>query len=269
MRVIFLATSFTLTFGILAAQEPADTSRFQMVATSISDPVIPTSSGVEDETIVFSDPPTTQELVDALAMAASGERDPFEVLGFVVQCGEKAVPGLEEILYSDIPKTSVIARMESDSGVVEVSRARPGKIYASLALEAIGTASAIKILFRAALDHADRLVRTYALNVMGTTALSLTRGGQVIPDKEVIHLLLRHVDDSTRSTFFQKTVGEIARDGLRNWLQMDLGDLNPAVKSLRMGSEDIPISEYRDNWWSENRDHIVWSDSKKSFEIIP
>ena len=80
--------------------------------------------------------------------------------------------------------------------------------------------------FCALLQQAASLkeVEVPALSLQALTLdyLNQVQSEEMRPDKSVIRLLLMSSDDESKSKEFKKTVGAVAREGLKNWAGKDL-----------------------------------------------
>lgn len=207
----------------------------------------------------ISESPTVGELTAALSRHRA--IDPFVVVLKVASKGDNAVPALKQLLFStpsvEEPRPINLQADVVDS--IEAPPASPDRLLAVVALETIGTPMAFAALFEAALDHPDERIRAHAINSLSTSYLYKSQKGNFIPDKGVLHLLLRNADDNTFSAYFGKSTGDIAREGLKEWAGIDLGTL-----TLGRGTATV---ETREQWWLQNHDKIDWSDELKRFVV--
>ena len=219
--------------------------------------------------LAISSTPTVQELSDAFIQAGMGQEDPFKVVALVAERGEDAVLALGEFLFAGPQPSAAIGTMQTDTGSVQVYGLTPRKVYAVIALEVIGTKSAFETLFQVAASHPEEEVRTHALKAIAASFLARFQDGAIRgePNKEVIHLLLRYADDCTKSPYVEGSLAGVARGGLRSWAEIDLGEVNPAVKAITVQGETMSLAQYRERWWQGNYEKIDWSVEKKRFEL--
>lgn len=215
----------------------------------------------------LSPTPTVQEITDAFRMASSGQIDPFKIIHQVAERGDNAMPALSEFLFLEATAPEPLTVALTDDRMLNSVPPSPDRIYAAIALEAIGTKLAFETLIRAAASHKVEDVRAYALKAIATTFADRFRDQQEQPDKGLLHVFLRYADDPTEAKQFQKTFGEIAREGLRNWAGIDLGALDREPDYMNVNGQMIAKAQYRELWWQENKEKLSWNMEIGRFEI--
>lgn len=210
----------------------------------------------------LSPTPTLAELKSLFTATGKGEYDPFDVLHELGQRGAKVIPAASALVISE---TS--AKADSVTRLVE----RRNRIYAAQSLELIGTTSAYSALLNAASSHSDPDTRGIALNIIANSYYNKTQQEGLTPDKELIRLLIKTADDTTRVAQLYKTTAHIAREGLKNWLGVDFGepDTLGGGKKIKVGKDkqEVKLSDYRDAWLQQNFAKINWNKSKGKFQI--
>lgn len=210
----------------------------------------------------LSPTPTLVELKSLFTATGKGEYDPFDVLHEMRARGAKAVPAASALLVSETP-----AKADSVTRLVE----RRNRIYAAQSLELIGTTAAYTALVNAASSHSDSDTRGVALNIIANGYYNKTQQEGLTPDKEVIRLLIKAADDTTKVTPLHKTTAHVAREGLKNWLGVDFGEPDTLAggKKIKVGrdKQEVKISDYRDSWLKQNFAKISWNKGKGRFEI--
>lgn len=273
-RLLCLVVLFCIVTGAILAQG-IDTTKFK------TDPpasVPPSKSflvaGMKD-TLWLSDSPTVLELTKIFAAPGKGKLDPFLALQAVTGKGDSAVSALELLLFSDPIAEIITTKNHHVPGgtrgegieIVKSDTVRPNHLYAAMALEAIGTKNAYPALYRAAQMHPNIDVRGIALNALAGTYHDGERLQKVVPDKKLVHLFLSNVDDTTNVPQLAKSFGQIAREGLINWLGQDFGE--PQGKSTRLvdakGVDRGSIVDFREQWWAANEKTLVWDSGSKMF----
>jgi hypothetical protein len=215
----------------------------------------------------LSPTPTVQEITDAFRMASSGQMDPFKVIHQVAERGDNAMPALSEFLFLEATAPEPVTVALTDDRTVISLPSSPDRIYAAIALEAIGTKLAFETLVKAAATHKVEDVRAYALKTLARSFADRFGDQQEQPDKGLLHVFLRYADDPTEAKQFQKTFGEIAREGLRNWADIDLGALDREPEYVNVNGQAITKAEYRELWWQENKEKLSWNMEMGRFEL--
>lgn len=210
-----------------------------------------------DTSIAVPSTATARALTRLFAETTAGQYDPFQVMKNVSSLGDIAIPALQAFLFDTTNQL-----MDSTSAV------KPNKLYAVLALDRIGTPAAYQVLAQAAVNHPESEVRGTALRAFALDYYSRAQQDSIIPAKEVVHLLLRNTEDTTYVTYCNRRIGDIAREGLKNWMGIDYGDILP--DSMRAQEEQklgMTILQYREQWWQQNSSNMVWNENTGHFEI--
>ena len=233
-------------------------------------------AGLKD-TLWLSDSCTLSELTKIFAAPGRGKLDPFVALQAVIGKGDSAISSLDSLLFSDAIADIITTRMRFGTGVAgdagrEIEKSdtvRPNKLYAVMALEANGSRESYPVLVRTAQLHPNKEVRGIALNALASTYHEGERLQKFVPDKELLHLLLSNVDDTTSVPYLAKSFGQIAREGLINWLGQDFGEPQGATRRLHdaKGVDRGSLGDYREQWWSSVASRIAWNAGSNSFQI--
>lgn len=224
--------------------------------------VVRISAQTEDQSaeIKISDTPTLSEISNEFLLAKKGKHDLYSVLGKIASKKDNSVNALNELLFSS---------MVNEIGRDKAAKEKPDKQYAIMALEAIGTPAAKNVLYTAALRHSDKELRGVALNLFAWNIYYRARNDESEPGKEILHLFINNADDTTYIKAKGKRLGEIAREGIKNWTGEDYGSLpneHLAIKSKRR-NEKLGIEEYRERWWQKNKKNIIWNKETQHFEV--
>jgi len=230
-----------------------------------------------NDTLWLSDSPTLFELTDIFAAPGRGTLDPFVALQAVIGKGDSAVSALDSLLFSDPIADIITTRMRIGTGVGgdpgrEIAKSdtvRPNKLYAVMALEGIGSKESYPVLVRTAQLHPNKDVRGIAINAFASTYHEGERLQKFVPDKELLHLLLANVDDTTSVPYLAKSFGRIAREGLINWLGQDFGEPQGVIRRLHdaKGLDRGSLGDYREQWWSSVASRIAWNTGSNRFQI--
>lgn len=236
----------------------------------------PAHVDANDNEIVLSDEPTAKELAELFCRTAAGEIDPFESLRKVIDWGDKAVNGLAEFLYSesnclniavtDSEYTNWESPSERKSQTTFIhGKKKPNKVYAILALDGIASNLAEQIIIDAALNHPEKNIRGYALKILAQNFYYRISETDKIPNKEILHILINNADDTSFVEGLGR-IGEIAREGIKNWTGQDYGELSENKVVDKTGN-DINMQDYRELKWQEKSNVIVWNKERKQFEM--
>ncbi len=275
-------TRIMIAFGLLSllsTRLPAQSTDSLEVPGDSLAPEIPLKTfliAAGSDTLYLSDLPTVQELKRILVATGEGRLDPFLALPAAIGKGDAAVPSLDTVLFSD-PIVEIIHRKvriggggpDAGSTMDVADTVRLNRLFAAMALEAIGSRASYPVLLSAVQRHDDVDIRGMALRALAGTFHEGERLEKFIPDKELVHLLLVNVDDTTRVPYLQKSLGQIAREGLIAWLKQDFGEPQGKNRRLRdaKGGDRGSLAEYREEWWQLNASKISWDDPTRSFRV--
>jgi hypothetical protein len=229
------------------------------------------------DTLWLSNVPSLFELTKIVAAPRQGGLDPFVALQAVISKGDGGVGALDSLLFSDPIAKIITTRLNPATGaaggegreMVISDTVRPNKLYAVMALEAIGSKTSYPVLVHLAQAHPNKDVRGIALNALANTYHEGERLQRFVPDKELVHLLLSNVDDTTSVPYLVKSFGQIAREGLITWLGEDFGEPVGKNRNLRdvKGAVSGTTAEYREIWWRQNTSRLSWDGEMRRFLI--
>jgi len=210
--------------------------------------------------------PTPQELADYFVSSAQGDETPYEAILTVALSGDSAVSGLSELLSSDSLHTSNRFASRLAPPLDTMKFLTPNKLYAILSLEAIATPKAYSILQATAASHPDPEVRGLALNSMANVYHAAISKSKVIPNKDFLPLFFNPADSEKFIGCLGKTIGQIAKEGLNNWLGLDFDE--PQFASQRsIGNQLLPGSEFTSLWWKANSANLMWDGNSRHFRL--
>ena len=258
------------TFQIRFSTDQKENTRMKRILILLSFYLLGESlSAQTPDSLKLSAVPTVQEITSAFVSAGLGRLDPFLVLPAIIASGDAAVPALGTVLFSDsisqVFQYQLLERASAtDTTLVHATQydtVKPNKLYAAMALEGIGSGAAYTVLIQAAQAHPDLNVRGLALNALAITYHNGNILQHFTPGKELVHLLLNNVDDTTMVPYFQKSLGQTAREGLINWTGWDMGKPQGKNTLIVVSSQPQPmaISAYREQWWQSNASSLKWN----------
>jgi hypothetical protein len=209
--------------------------------------------------------PTAVELTRLLSETTTGQHDPFLVLPRVASLGDNVISALRGFLFATpIVKVAVF----DSTGAVKdsVIAPPPNRVYGVLTLDLIGTPSAYQVLGDVVRLDTIGEVRGAALRAFAMNCYSRVQQGSLLPDKEVVHLLLGSMDDTTFVRGCSMAMGTIARQGLKNWTGTDYGEILPdTLKAKDEKTLGMSLDQYREQWWQQNSATMQWNSNAGSF----
>ncbi len=211
----------------------------------------------------LSSTPTVSEINNLFLLATKGQRDPFRIVSLVASKGDNAIPALEEFLFQPVDTTK-------DS--TAITKIHPNKQYAIYTLDAIASQNAEELLKTVVLTHPDidvkgLALKTLAYNVYYRIKNNNSSSQSLLPDKDLIHVLLQNADDTNYVNSCNETIGKISREGINNWTGEDYGDLPKNQENVKIaGNQEINIMQYREQWWQNNNSKINWNKNTNKFE---
>ena len=227
------------------------------------------SSGVIHQTIVLdtiSATPTESEIHNLFLAATRGEKDPFRIVALVASRKDAAIPALEQFLIQppDTTKDTTYTGIKS-----------PNKEYAIYALDAIATPKAEEFLLQIAKTNTDKDIKGLAIKTLSNNIYYRLKNARyagftsaLIPDKEIVHLLLQNADDTSYVSCCSERTGDIAREGLKNWTGKNYGRIAPErVKEKIYKRLGLTLEQLHENWWQKNSANLIWDNTKEHFEI--
>jgi hypothetical protein len=205
--------------------------------------------------------PTSKEL-STLFWATGSQLDSKIAIQMAAAKGDGAIPGLAQLLVGNsglIGATSVSA---SDTLI-------PTKLYALSTLELIGSPAAISVILQSLASEKSPVIRAYGLNAVSKTYYKKVQAENLTPVQEIITALFQNVDDQTYIGDFQKSVGQIAYEGLMCWIGLDFGDPQFADARMQAGGAQGSFSPavYRKLWWNQNAGKLAWNGATGHFEV--
>lgn len=208
--------------------------------------------------IKISDIPTSEELNSEFLLATKGKHDPYEVMSKVVSKKDNAIEALDNFLFSQ-------SQLQKPGDTVKIDE--PNKQYAIYSLMGIASPKAIQVLYKAAVTHPDKEVKALALRMFAWNMYYKAQNDQNEPDKKILHLLINNADDTTYCSSIRKRIGEISREGIKNWTGEDYGELPLEHEMVKLDDKTpaISIESYREDWWQKNNLKISWNRDTQHF----
>lgn len=214
---------------------------------------------------LFSANPTANEIASVLESAGNGAVEPMRVVQELIAGGSSLVPVLADVIA---PDSLVPPSQPGDSGKVR-RPALANRVLLIYALDGIGSADAYSTIMRIGAPHPDAEIKGASMNALVHTYLAKVRSGALKPDCEVVHALVARADDPAFAKSLGRSVAWIAREGIRSWLNWDLGvfirfQYKTVVNAVAI---TMPSAQYWEYWWSQNKPKIAWADNLGRFSI--
>jgi len=199
--------------------------------------------------ITLSNKPSAKEIGNLFARVSTGELDIFTVLPVVIAKKEKTVRAIEELISS--PQKEI------------------RKEYLLMALDGISNKKAVELIIKTVLTENDvevrgSAVRILAMNQYGRTVED-TLGAE--PDKEILHVLYACADDTAMAVNAGGRIGEIAREGIKNWTGEDFGNLPLTRSYVEDGTKQHDMTEHHAKYWEKVVSKLRWDDEEKHFKV--
>lgn len=199
--------------------------------------------------ITLSKNPSAKEIGNLFYRVSTGELDIFTVLPVVTAKKEKAVHAIEELLSSHQDTIR--------------------KEYLLMALDGISGKKAVELIIKTALTENDVEVRGSAVRILAMNqygrAVEDTLG--VKPDKEILHVLYACIDDTAMAANAGGRIGEIAREGIKNWTGKELGNLPLKSRTKKDGTRTLSTSERHEKHWQKITPKLRWDSDEKHFKV--
>jgi hypothetical protein len=209
--------------------------------------------------------PTTQEIIGVLAVAGTPGVEPVEIVQELVAAGPSVVTALASLITPD----TVACPLQPTDSVGVVKPRLANRVLAVYALDAIGSQDAYAAIMQIGAIHKEIEIRAASLNALSHGYLDKVRPGALKADKGVIYIFLKNVDDPTEVPSLRLSIAQIAREGMRRWLNWDLGVALQSQYRLVINKASTIMSspEYWDYWWKLNSPKIVWAANSGQFQI--
>ncbi|PIP76437.1 MAG: hypothetical protein COW85_14270 [Ignavibacteria bacterium CG22_combo_CG10-13_8_21_14_all_37_15] len=199
--------------------------------------------------ITLSNKPSAKEIGNLFYRVSTGELDIFTVLPAVIAKKEKAVHALEDLLSS--PRDTI------------------RKEYLLMALDGISSKKAVELIIKTALTERDVEVRGSAVRILAMNqygrAVDDTLGAK--PDKEILHVLYACADDTAMAANSGGRIGEIAREGIKNWTGKELGNLPLKSRMKKDGTQPQNASVRHEKHWQKITPKLKWDSDEKHFKV--
>jgi hypothetical protein len=212
---------------------------------------------------LFSSHPSVQEIAAVFGRAGAEGVEPITIVQQLISGGGAVVPVLVNLITPDsmIPPSQL-----ADSGNV-ARPPLPNRVLAIYALDGIGSVDAYTALMQIGASHREVEIRAASLNALANSYLDKVKSGMLRADTGVVHTFLRHVDDAAEVTSLRHSVANISREGLRRWLNLDLGTTIQSEYSLAVDKvpQTLSSADYWEYWWSVNSPNLVWTTNVGKF----
>jgi len=199
--------------------------------------------------------PTDSDLKSLLAQASKGIVDPNGVVALLSKSDGRFVVSMRELLFQMRSDADSVLTVSGESG-------RPSHVpwpahrILIAALEAVGSLDCYTCVYDAVVKHPDPEIRGLFLNSLANAFQPKAKAGHFIPDKQLIRLFVDQAGDTTSVHDLGKRVGDVAREGMRNWTAK--GGSRPITVTLRPRSDTKSTSSFVEHWWSRRSPNIRW-----------
>lgn len=213
---------------------------------------------------VLPDQTTKEDISSLLDSAAAGSIDPQELIAILSKRGDANVPMLKALLLAERSVPGGAMR----SGVISPRQAfKPMPAHRVLlrALENVGNAEAFACVYNAATTHADLQIRGCCFGSLAQAFQAKAGTGGIQPDKQLLHLFLSSSGDTLIVSDLGKRVGELAREGYREWTARGGAIPVPAVMRPSESKESGSLRPYWEHWWATRASKITWDPATALF----
>ena len=189
-----------------------------------------------------------------------------DAINAIAEQKDSVIPSLEQLLFT----TKFIDQRISTPDSGEAFEVRvPQMILAVKTLELIGTENAYHTLIKTAKAHRSAYVRSFALQSVASSLHEKVKAEKVIPNRDVIDLLIQNCNDDTFIGEHQKTIKQIADDGLTQWIGFTFSDpkFDEEIKALRLLNPSLTHKDFGKKWLRENEPKIAWNKETGHFEV--
>jgi hypothetical protein len=199
--------------------------------------------------------------------SAKGSQGRQELIEAVAEKGDTLVPVLDQMLFTE--KFTKLNFAIPDTGEsIEVFA--PQMVMGIKALEEIGSDSAYAVIAKVAATHKSLYVRSFALEAMVSSMHEKVRQGKIHPRVDAIDILIQNSEDNTFIGEHQKTVKQIANEGLIRWLGFTFDDpqLEPERKLAKKDKSIRTTRDFAQKWRKSNDAKLAWNKDTGHFELL-
>lgn len=225
--------------------------------------VLPVVPKVELSTV-----PTAQEVTDALIYAERGRLDPALVMQSIIECGDKAIPALSEVISNDSlfgSHTRFNAEMQNDDPTTK-RWPHASKVLAVQALEGIGSKKSFDEILKLLRSNIDPQICGTCIASLGMSYHEFVVNSKSVPDSSTIRVLLLFSCDTTSIEWAGKRTGELASEGLSLWLDWPLKGKLGQPKSLKVNpGKTSSAGEVLANWWEVSKSRFRWNEGSAKY----
>ena len=218
------------------------------------------------------------------AQGASGELSKSSALALLDSASVGVVDGqklIDALSKHDASSVALLRSLLAEQGAQNKSRSSfvpnsPRRDFTPMgaqriilrSLERIGSAESFAVVYDAAQNHQDPMVRANCLGSIATGFQEKARAGNIQPDKQLLYLFLSMSADTTSATEYGKRVGDLSRIGYRAWTMK--GAAMPISGQMRDPAKDMAASAepYWKHWWKTRSPKISWDPVQGQF-IVP
>jgi hypothetical protein len=189
-----------------------------------------------------------------------------ESISAIAAKGDTVISPLETLLFME-KFTGLNLKTPENGESIEVFA--PQMVMALTSLEQIGSEKAFIVITEVALTHKSPYVRSFALRALAGSLHERVMKVKVSPKADVIDAFIQSCDDSTFIGEHQKTIKQIADDGLTNWLGFTFDDpqFDQAKGKLIKDKTFKGTIDFAKNWRINNAPQISWNKDVGHFEV--
>jgi hypothetical protein len=210
-----------------------------------------------------SRPPAVRDVISILQPSALGVADPFLAIPKLIDWGDSVVESVDSILWQD-GVFAATGELESCATTREKIR-----LFSVLVLEGIRTQLALNALINLAANVSSVELKAAAVSAIGMSFRQERYLINCIPDKELVNVLLKNIDDTVSVPSMHKTIGQLSREAFLAWTNRDAGEPQGEMSRVAATGSDgsIPLQKLREIWWASKRDQVTWDPDLKVFNL--
>jgi len=217
------------------------------------------------KTMLVSPNSTAQEIF-YLFHASGSKYSRQEAIDAVAEKGDALVPELEKLLRMQKVTATNIAMPDTGESIEVFA---PQLAMAVTTLEQIATPMAYAVVIRVAATHVSPYVRSRALRVLTTSYHEKAKNDNITPQSDVLDLLIQNSDDEAFIGEHQKTIKQIAQEGLTQWLGFTFDDPRfDNEKALDKKAKTFTnTKDFATQWRKANALKTTWNKETAHFEV--
>lgn len=209
--------------------------------------------------IKLSSNPNKYELKKLFEKAKRHKLDLYKLLSVIHRKGSKVITALTDGLFTTDQMQDTIMGADGKKMLT-----RPfNKAYFLLGLESIDDTSICRIVQRAAVESNDPEIQAMALKYLANQYFNYSKVKKNKPEKSVLTVFMDCLADSDSSATYHQNVGEIAKEGIYNWLEGQEGNSKDISIVNVAGFNKVSLKKLI----AQDYQKIVWNNKTGFFEI--